>query len=222
MNFFFRSFFLCAAVLSAVAASENALAQSAKATVAVGNINILDASQRDYATVMSSTIKSSNQKDLIMDVSLECGLLTRTKVSSRNGISDTSSAQASVMVRVLIDGKVAKPGEVVFCKRTQELSATFGGILQECKDTNLDGTLSQDECSFLPEELSLVLGTMNANSFNFILDNVSSGIHKVEVQAKIHSGTSVQLGSADAKASIGRGSIVVEEMRLIRNQIIDF
>lgn len=221
MNLNLKKLFLCMAV-NTLAVSEMALAQSAKATVAVGNINILDASQSSYSTIMSSTIKSSNQKDLIMDVSLECGLLTRTKVSSRTGISDTSSAQASVMVRVLVDGKVAKPGEVVFCKRTQELSATFSGILQECKDINLDGTLSQDECSFLPEELSLVLGTMNANSFNFILDNISSGLHKIEVQAKIESGTSVQLGSADAKASIGKGSIVVEEMRLIRNQLIEF
>lgn len=218
----FRSVFLSAAILGVFAFSQSASAQSAKATVAVGNINILDASERDYSTIMSSTIKASNQKELIMDVSLECGLLTRTKVSSKTGISDTSSAQASVMVRVLIDGKVAKPGEVVFCKRTQELSATFAGILQECRDANLDGTISQDECSFLPEELSLMLSTMNANSFNFILDNVSTGLHKIEVQAKISSGTSVQLGSADAKASIGKGSIVVEEMRLIRNQLIDF
>lgn len=200
-----------------------AQAQSAKSTVAVGNVNIINGSSMPYGNIMSTNIKTSSQKDLVMNVSLECGLLTRTKVSSKSGISDTSSAQASVQVRVLIDGKEAKPGPVVFCRRTQELTATFGGILQSCSDSNGDGVLDMiNECTATAEELELVQDTMNANSFNFILDNVGTGYHRIEVQAKIDSGTSVQLGSADAKASIGKGSINVEEVRLIRNQIIDF
>lgn len=203
-------------------AGSNALAQSAKATVAVGNVNILNGTSMGYTTIMSSQIRTSNLKDLIMDVSLECGLLTRTKVSSKQGITDTASATASVQVRVLIDGKLAKPGEVIFCKRTQELSATLGGIMDQCTDSNGDGTILASECTWDAEEIELMQDTMNASSFNFILDNLSSGSHRVDVQAKIDSGTTVQLGSADAKASIGKGSIVVEEIRLIRNQLIDF
>lgn len=211
-----------AIVLMGVFAAQESLAQSAKATVQVGNVNILNGSSQSFSKIMSTSIRTSNQKDLILDVSLECGLLTRTKVSSKQGISDTSSAMASVKVRVLVDGREAKPGAVIFCKRSQELSATFAGIMQQCSDLNGDGVILSSECTWDPEELSLALDTMNANSFNFILDNLSSGTHHIEVQAQIDSGTSVQLGEADAKASIGKGSISVEEVRLIRNQIIDF
>jgi len=199
-----------------------AQSQSAKSSVQVGNVNILNASSLSYQDIMRTTIRTSRQKDLVMDVSLECGLLTRTKVSSKQGISDTSSAQAGVKLRVLIDGREAKPGEVTFCRRSQELTATFGGIMSECSDQNGDGILTAAECTWTPEELELILDTMNANSFNFILDNVGTGTHLVQVQARIDSGSSAQLGSADAKASIGKGSIDVEEVRLIKDQVIDF
>jgi hypothetical protein len=222
MGDFVKSLVSLCAFLAALTLSQNSFAQSAKSSVAVGNVNILKGTSMAYSTIMSTIIRTSSQKDLSMNVSLECGLLTRTKVSSKNGISDTSSASASVKVRVLVDGKVAKPGEVVFCRRTQELSATFGGIYSNCTDANGDGIISLTECTLDPESVSLMLDTMNANAFNFILDNMGSGSHKVEVQAQIDSGTNVQLGSADANASIGKGSIDVEEIRLIRNQLIDF
>lgn len=216
------SLFISAILAAGLFWSGHASAQSAKATVAVGNVNIINGSSAGYSTIMSSYIRTSSQKDLIVDVALECGLLTRTKVSSKQGITDTSSASASVQVRVLIDGKAAKPGEVIFCKRTQELSATLGGIMDECQDSNGDGIISSTECTWTAEEIELVQDTMNANSFNFILDNLSSGNHRIDIQAKIDSGSSAQLGSADAKASIGKGSVSAEEVRLIRNQIIDF
>lgn len=56
---------------------------------------------------------------------------------------------------------------------------------------------------------------MDANSFNFIA-NVGQGEHTIEVQAKIDTSTTVQSGSAEAKASIGKGSLVVETQRLVR------
>lgn len=214
--------FVGALVFTTMFPFASAHAESAKATVQVGNVNMFSGSSDQYVPIMKSEIRTANQKDLIMDVSLECGLLTRTRVSSKLGISDTASAQASVKVRVLVDGKEAKPGEVVFCKRSQELTATFGGILNSCQDSNLNGIIEAAECDFNNEELELVLDTMNANSFNFILDNMASGIHKIEVQAKLDSGTQQQLGSADARASIGKGSIAVEEVRLIKDQTIDF
>jgi len=43
---------------------------------------------------MSSKIKIANEKDLFMNVALECGLYTQTLVSSKRGISDTSIASA--------------------------------------------------------------------------------------------------------------------------------
>lgn len=195
---------------------------SAKATARVGNISLLDAERMDWSTIMSSKIKTSNKKELMMNVSLECGLATKTRVKSKRGESDTSSAEASVLVRVLVDGKEAAPGVISFCKRSQELTAVFGGVMESCTDANGDGTITIDECIFTDEELELVLNTMNANAFNFILANISTGVHEIKVQAKIGSKTSSMSGSAEAKGSIGKGAITIEEVRMIKNDAIEF
>lgn len=195
--------------------SEQAVIPSAKATAFFGDIAILDSTQMAWTSIMSAQLKTSNQKTLFIDASLECGLLTQTTSRSKGGTKDTSSATASVMLQVLVDGTVALPGAVVYCKRTQELSATLGGILEKCSDANGDGTILASECTFTEEEISLLLSTMNAASFNFGAD-VGTGTHTITVQAKIDTSTSTQAGAAVAKGSIGKGSVVVTEQRLAK------
>ena len=211
------------AVLTILAIAGGAAAQSqpsSKVTAKVGNIAILDATDMDWTTILSNNIKTPNQKDLFIDVSMECGLYTKTLVKSA-GNKDTAKAEAGVYVQVLVDGAPAYPGEVVFCRRTQELTALFGGIMESCTDLNGDGVITYDECIWTPEELELVLDTMNANSFNFILDDLTSGVHTVEVQARISSVAEAGAGVAVAKATSGKGSMTVEEVRLIQNEDIE-
>jgi hypothetical protein len=201
-----------------VASAQNSQ-PSSKVTAQVGDIAILDAKAMGWTTVLSNNLKTANQKDLFVDVSLECGLYTKTLVKSA-GKPDTAKAEAGVYVQVLVDGAPAYPGEVVFCRRTQELTALFGGIMQKCTDLNGDGTITYDECTWTPEELELVLDTMNANSFNFVLDDLSSGVHTIAVQARISTATEAGAGVADAKATIGKGSVTVESVRLIKDEDI--
>jgi len=211
------------AVLTILALAGGATAQSqpsSKVTAKVGNIAILDATELEWTTILANNIKTPNQKDLFIDVSMECGLYTKTLVKSA-GSKDTAKAEAGVYVQVLVDGVPAYPGEVVFCRRTQELTALFGGIMESCTDLNGDGVITYDECTWTPEELELVLDTMNANSFNFILDDLTSGVHTVEVQARISSVAEAGAGVAVAKATIGKGSMTVEEVRLIQNEDIE-
>lgn len=80
-------------------------------------------------------------------------------------------------------------------------------------------TTIDEEC-VRPEELELILDTMNANAFNFITADVGSGVHTVEVQAKIDSSVAYQEGRAAAMATIGKGAVVVEEVKMIRNEDI--
>jgi len=156
---------------------------SSKAVAKVSNVTILNWTSSDvpYTTILTAALKTSQQKDLFIDVSLECGLYTRTLVKSKGGTQDTTMADAGISVMVLIDGVVvAEPGEVVFEKRMQELSAKLGGILS-CTDVNGDGMITLDECTITEEEIQLVLDTMSANSFNFILPDVGVGVHTLEV-----------------------------------------
>ena len=200
-------------------ASNRALAQSAKATAKVGNVNVLNYVSLGWTTILSNTIKTANQKDLFIDVSLETGLYTQTKVRS-NGNKDTSDATATIKVQVLVDGVPAYPGEVVFDRRAQTLSATLGGILSNCTDSNGDGDIDLNDCTLAPEEIELILDTMAAHSFNFIMDDLSPGEHLVEVQAMISTSSSSGAGSASSNATIGNGSVTVEEVRLIKGEDI--
>lgn len=193
---------------------------SSKVTAQVGNIAILKNTSMGWKTILSNDLKTANQKDLFVDVSLECGLMTQTKVSSK-GTADTSTAEAGVVVRVLVDGNPMLPGEVTFCRRTQELTALFGGIMQSCTDKNGDGVITNDECIWTDETLDLVLDTMNANSFNFILGDLTADTHKIEVQAKINSVAAAQAGTATADATIGNGSVTVESVRMIKNEAFE-
>ena len=192
---------------------------SSKVTAAVSSITILQPTEgeTDWTTILSNNLKTANQKDLFVDVSLECGLYTDTLVKSA-GTKDTAKAEAGVYVQVLVDGVPMYPGEVVFCRRTQTLTALFGGIMQSCTDLNGDGTITYDECTWTPEELELVLDTMNANSFNFVLDDLGSGVHTVAVQARISTQAEAGAGVANAKATIGKGSVTVESVRMIKNE----
>jgi hypothetical protein len=62
---------------------------------------------------------------------------------------------------------------------------------------------------------------MNANTFNFIQADLAAGVHNIQVQARLNLGASAQNGSAHARALIGKGSVTVESVRLIRGEDIE-
>ena len=131
-----------------------------------------------------------------------------------------------MQVRVVLDPgtpqeRIAEPGVVTFCERLQTLSATLQGIIGNLAcfpggvfDPNAPG------CNLTPEEIELVLNTLEANAFFFALDDVGAATHNVIAQARIRSATSVQGGEAEALALIGKGSVVVEEVRLVKGRSI--
>ena len=67
-----------------------------------------------------------------------------------------------------------------------------------------------------PEEINLILSTLNAASFNFVASNVPVGTHMISVQARITSTTSVDTGTATAEALIGKGTVVGEIVRAVK------
>ncbi len=193
-----------------------ATAQSAKNAVQLSDVALVPATgQQLWSPILRTSIKTSQQKDLVIGVSLETGLFTQTLVRSKGGTSDTSKAEALVQIRVRVGNRTAAPGVVTYDKRYQELMAKFGGVLS-CSDLNGDGIVSFDECTLTEEELQLILDTMAAHAFNFVLDDLGSGTHEVVVEAMVDTSASWQLGSASATAAIGKGSLTVEEVRLVK------
>ena len=193
---------------------------SAKATAQIAVLNVLSEAQTasdddpdwdaqlDWTlatNILTQTIKTPNQKDLLIDVSLQSGLYTETNVKSKGGNKDTSAAVAAVLLRVEVDDAVAYPGMIIFNARAQVLSATLQGILA-------DGVVDDYE------EIGLIIGTLSVNSFNFIVADLDAGVHTVEVSALLVTFAASQAGSAKAKAVIGLGSVTIEEVRMIQGE----
>ena len=161
--------------------------------------------------LLTQTIKTANMKDLFIDVSLLSGLYTQTEVKSQGGNKDTSMAASGVVVLVRVDDVNVFPGPVVFNARFQQLSATLQGIIDE------------NHIITAPEVIELIIATLSANSFSFIVTDLDAGMHTVKVFAKCVAAAANQKGSASAKAAIGLGSVTVEEVRMVKgeNAIVD-
>ena len=85
----------------------------------------------------------------------------------------------------------------------------------------LTGAIIIDPTCVQPEQLELILKTMNANAFNFIVKDLGPGVHTIAVQARINLAASAQAGSSTARGLIGNGSMTVEEVRLIQTPNIE-
>ncbi len=202
---------------AAQAESTNA---SAKVTVQSSYLNLIPTTSTPsgWQTVLEQNLKLANNHDLLINAGFELGLYTATTVSSKNMTTDTSTATAAVKVRVLVDGKVVAPGEVVFGKRTQTLSATLEGAIAGCLSiiTNAAGGLQivLDPTCVQPETIEMIQDTVSANSFNFVVLNLASGWHNIEVQAALDFQGSAQNGSFKAAALLGKGTMTAESVRL--------
>jgi hypothetical protein len=182
------------------------------------------ANDTGWVNVLTTQIKTSSQKDLVFDVALQCGIVTDTTVKSSGGTQSSATARANIAVRVLVDGEAAEPDGsidanqdeaegVVYCDRIQTLAAKFAGL-----NCTADATTGVVTCTD-PEELQLILRTLNANAFNFAKADVGVGVHTVVVQAKAAASVNFDDDAsggalAGAEAFAGAGSMFVEEVRL--------
>ena len=208
-------------------------APAAKTAIVMGQSNLgVTNDVMPYTKVYSTTLKTANQSELLVGLSLECQLFTQTQVKGKKGDTTQATAHAGVKAKVMVDGQPIYPPYVNFCEREQTLTATLGGVLEECTfdiavDDNGEGTATfdKDSCTFSDEMIDLALRTGSANHFNFISSNVSSGMHTIDVYIAIdHSadGSVIEdisgrdgFGSASAWATVGYGSLVVDEVRLV-------
>ena len=236
---------MAAAFISAVAAAALIASPgsaeslpSSKAAVAIDNLIDLSqaasgssptssAGDTGWVDVLQTQIKTASQKDLLFDVAMQCGIVTDTTVKSSGGTQSSATARANMAVRVLVDGSPAAPDNsvdatkgtadgVVFCDRVQTLSAKFAGL--NCTADPVTGAVTCAD----PEELQLVLKTLNANSFNFAKTDVGAGVHTVTVQARAQAGVNFADdasggGLAGAEAFAGAGALVVDEVRLVKD-----
>jgi len=180
------------------------------------------------AKVLFGNIKtpSAANKNVLIMATLESSILTNTVVASKNGNSSTSSASGSVIVvpkvyycpgndcsgasGVLVDistmGGSVTPSQVTFNQRTQTLTASLQGL-----NCTIDPTTGVLTCAD-PETIGLLISTMSANGFNFLVQTPGQGVYQVQLAVALQSSASTNALPAGAQAMVGVGAGSLVEM----------
>jgi len=219
--------------VTGVFATENPNA-SAKATAQIGYLDVeavaeswdapfhhfdIDIDGSLFRPIMTQNIKVANDKDLFIDLALQTGTYVTTEVKSKNMVKDTSWGTCDILVWVKVDGifgeKVYPGYPIVFDSRIQRLSAELQGFIPSVDpDSGAIDPITE------PEVIELLVGTMSAHSFNFIVEDLSPGMHEVQVCVLAVATAASQLGSAEAVAMVGLGSMTIEEVRMVKDDDI--
>lgn len=200
------------AAMTATPASAQNFTAANKAGVAADTLVVVDCTDVTFVagcTLVAPvvvlgpvTFKMSDPKDLQITVSLECALWTSTKTSG----NQTSTAEASVLVTVKIDGiavlvspadGVGPGGAVVFCDRTQTLTTT--------NFDDVDATIE------------MFLRDRHANAFTWVaqgpVGSLASNVHVLTVEVALASSVS-GTGVGKAAAGVGKRTAVFEPIQL--------
>jgi hypothetical protein len=150
-----------------------------------------------------ATIKVPQDKELLVGISAEIGLVTDTSVKGKNGGTATSLADAAGYVTVFAvpraggNSIMAEPGQITLSKRIQALTATLGGVIQSCsvscfqdtQDSDADGNTTEiicediviaEDCVVTDEQIGLLQDTTAAHHFNFVLPNMNQGVYDIK------------------------------------------
>jgi len=163
-------------------------------------------------------IKTANKSDLLVGVSLQSTVVTDTTAKGKNGEVSTSVAEGEVAVCLSVDDGAhtdLAPDCVVFEMRRQTLETKLSGVLT-CTATDAGGNVDFDDFCYVSDDeyVRLLLETMSANHFNFVVRNLGPGDHTIT--ATVAGTTSTNCSGNDvcaADVAVGPGSITVEEVR---------
>lgn len=180
--------------------------QPANKAVASGS-KVVEFAPGAAVTLMSATMKTSAPTDLLLEVNLECAILTALVTGGDNAA--TSTASGDVRVWVEVDGKIVPinsigsgasaeqvgddTDKVTYCNRTYSRTVTD----TEDNGDNPDGTDTEDD----------YIDTKSANSFSWVRLNSGKGIHRIVVKADL---TIETAGDAVAKAYVGNRTLIVQ------------
>jgi hypothetical protein len=184
-----------------------------------------------------ATIKVPQDKELMVGVSAEIGLVTYGAVKGKNGGTATSIADSEAYVNVFAvprDGGLPiqlEPGQVMLSKRVQQLDATLGGVIDSCTDTNLDGTIDvETECIVTDEMIGLLQDTTAAHHFNFLLPDANQGIYDIKAVFTTGARAEVDIcedcsgtvsASATAKAVVNKTMLTVQQVRAAKDTLYE-
>jgi|GEM_PF-2980069 len=199
------------AVLLAVA-TMNAQADTVSAKTAIGyeTTKFLDGGDPTPQLMFDPIyIHTSSQKDLVISVTSQNTLVTDTTLRKAVGEFDS----VSIKVKVVVDEdeyndfeeRYPVPNEVVFASRVQEIEGRLSDVVHDQEGVIIEG---EDG-----EWVRIALDTTSANGFNFLIQDLGAGDHKILVYATITTDTDGE-AMPDIAGLIGPRTCVVNEVRL--------
>jgi len=169
---------------------------------------VVVAAPGENVTLMTAKFKTAAPEDAILNVSLECTILTALITNNDN---NSATATSTITVWVEIDGKVvpindvSSPGDhtpgigndtdrVVFCNREYSRTVT------DTEDPE-DGI----------DQIDDYISTKSSHSFQWLVMNLGSATHTITVKANLVTNT---VGQAQATAVVGNRTLIVEPTKL--------
>ncbi len=158
-------------------------------------------------TLLTATVKNSKPTDLILQVSMECSIITDNVIAGSTvpGGSESASTTGTVRVWLEVDGQIVPvissssppqnpppPGDdtdkVTFCNRV------FNRTVQDAEDPQDGWDRSRD-----------YIATKTSNAFNWVRLNMGSGVHTIVVKGELTHSFSP---GSNASAFVGNRSLV--------------
>ena len=161
--------------------------------------------------LLSATVRNSKPTDLILQVSLECSIITDNVIAGSTstvpGASESATTTGSIRTWITVDGVMVPiisssappqnppaPGDdtdkVTFCSRV------FNRTVQDAEDPKDGWDKSRD-----------YIETKDANAFNWVRLNMGSGVHTIVLHGELTH--SFSPGSS-ASAFVGNRSMIGE------------
>lgn len=160
--------------------------------------------------ILDTFIKTGGPQDVVIQVALECSLLTdvfsTTMDDHPEGYTAIGSAEAHVVVWVAIDGVPVAisgddtDGKVTFCDRVHQQE------LRDIDDSTGNFTVRQFQ------------ETMTANAFNWVALDLGSAVHHVEVFATIEAANTE---GSFAQGAIAKRTLIVEPVQFSQGYTVD-
>ena len=165
----------------------------------------------DGAVIASVTIKTSTPKDLVVMFSEECSLFTEVRLKSgSSGSVSESQVRAAQSIWLKVDDQVVPlgagdDGKVTMCDRTYNISTNILDQIQKlCSAVGaIDGITKCDESYF-----KSFIDTKDAHGWNWVVLNLGSGEHKVEVYSEFVDEEDV-IGEGTASVTVGKRSLII-------------
>jgi hypothetical protein len=156
-----------------------------------------------WSEMLRCNIKTGNMKDLIIQVSAECALVTN---AGKGNTTKGDKAQARIEVRALVLDEAGTVLQKVAVPGTGDMTTGTGVIFTDRK-LEVKGSF-EDPTDFI----EIWLATKAAHHYNFLAEDVPTGTHTVVVQAQKF--LDDDGGTSDATAMFGNVTVYVEEVNL--------